>query len=448
MTRTLPAALLLLAAAVSAPAQLTLYQLSDGHEQPAPAVLNLGMALTGDAQEATLRARNEGVAKATLEKLFVAGSGFELVRYPTIPWIIAAGDYVDFGVRFAPQQYGSYSASLTVNSTILLLVGRTSAALSLTDGSTVLGSIAPIDFGNTEGGTAKIRTFALRNDTTITLPVPIVTALGDAFHGPHGLTGVTELRPGSSASFTLTFAPLGSGPADGWLQVGERAYRLLGTGTNPPFPKPVLLLENGYPASGSLGRVLVRFGAAATFDATGTLKLDFQPNTPGVVDDAVQFTAGGRRVAVTAKQGQMAASADAEFQTGTTAGVITFTVTLGGWTDTFTVPVAAERVSLTAAKAQRSPDRIQIDLTSFDNTRSISRLVFTFYLNTGRAHPNGSVTVDAGPDFTRYFESSRLGGSFALRVTFPITGDAGALSGVEMEATNNAGTTLTPRLLF
>ncbi|MEO8661140.1 MAG: hypothetical protein ABI693_21905, partial [Bryobacteraceae bacterium] len=273
-------------------------------------------------------------------------------------------------------------------------------------------------------------------------------ALGDAFHGPDGLTGVSELRPGSSASFTLTFAPLGSGPADGWLQVGERAYRLLGAGTNPPFPKPVLLLENGYPTSGSLGRILIRFGAAATFDAAGTLKVDFQPNTPGAVDDAVQFSGGGRSVPVTAKQGQMAATADAEFQAGTTAGVITFTVTLGGWRDTFTVPVPAETVSLTGAKAQRSADHVQIDLTSFDNTRSISKLVFTFYLNGGKAHPNGPVTVDAGPDFARYFGSSRLGGSFALRVTFPITGDAGALSGVEMGATNNAGTTTTQRLVF
>ena len=91
---------------------------------------------------------------------------------------------------------------------------------------------------------------------------------------------------------------------------------------------------------------------------------------------------------------------------------------------------------------------MQIDLTSFDNTRSISKLVFTFYLNTGRTHPDGPVTVDVGPDFSRYFESSRLGGSFALRVTFPISGDAGVLSGVEMAATNNAGTMLTPRLLF
>lgn len=443
--------LLLLAALLPclAPAQMRLLVLLDsGAEQAAPAVLDLGTPYVGDVQEARLRVRNDGTAKLTIDKMFVAGSGFELAHNPTIPWILAAGGSVDFSVRFAPKQPGSYSASLTVNATTILVVGRTPAALSVLAGDAVLGASTPLDFGNTVRGNSAARTLVLRNDTGGTLPVPLVTVLGEAFHGPEGLAGITELRAGSSASFAVTFLPEKTGAQDGWLSVGDRAYKLLGTGLDPPFPKPTLFLDAPVSTSGARARVTIRFNVAAPFDAKGTLEMAFQPAAAGAVDDAIQFLSGGRSVAFTVAQGQMSGVVDSEFQTGTTAGQIVFTAKVAGWTDTLTVPVNPQVVSMDSAKATRSTGQVLVEVTGFDNTRSLSTLNFTFYLRDGSPYPQGPVPVDARTSFAQYFGSSTLGGAFLLRVTFPVSGDASALAGVEMEAVNSTGSAKTQRLSF
>ena len=447
MIRFLLASLLLLPSL--AQAQLHLLVVPDsGDEQPAPGVVDLGTPYVGDSSELKMRVRNDGAVKASIDKMYIAGSGFELTQNPTIPWILAAGASVDFTVRFAPKQFGSYSAGLTVNTISILLVGRTPAALSLLFGDSLLGAATPLDFGTVQRGSSASRTLILRNDTNASLPVPAVTVLGDAFRGPDGLTGITALSAGSSASFSITFTPQAASPQDGWLTVGGRSYRLLGTGVNPPFPKPSLYLDNPVSTSGARAHVLISFNVAAPFDATGTLQMDFQPATAGVADDAIQFVAGGRSVPFTIANGQMSGVVDSEFQTGTTAGQIIFTATAAGWTSTLTVPVNPQAVSFDSAKATRSTGQVQLNASGFDNTRSVSKLTFTFYLSDGSPLPGGAVSVDAASNFATYFSSSTLGGAFSLRVTFPVSGDVTMLGGVEMQAVNTAGTAATQRLVF
>lgn len=434
---------------VFAQAQLQLNVIdSNGAEQPAPAVLDLGSVSAGDSVEAKFRVRNPGQAKASLDKLYIAGAGFALAHDPTIPLILAAGAWVDFGVRFAPRQFGSYSASLTVNTASMLVVGRTPSVLTLLDGNSVLGAAAPLDFGTVEVGKSATRRLTLRNDTGSALPLPAITVQGDAFHGPDGLGALGEVGAGASAVFTVTFTPAAANAVDGWLLVGQRPYHLLGAGTNPPFPHPTLVLDN--PAVGSGGRagILVRLGVAAPFDASGTLTLQLNPSSPGAQDDAVQFLAGGRSLPVTVKKGDVNAAVDAAFQAGTTAGEILFTVTLAGWTDTLHVPITPQVVSMDSAKAVRTGAGVEVDVTGFDNTRNLSQLKFTFFLADGTPLATGPVSVAVGQSFTDYFATSTLGGSFALKVQFPVTGDARALGGVEMEAVNSAGSAKTRRLSF
>jgi hypothetical protein len=75
-------------------------------------------------------------------------------------------------------------------------------------------------------------------------------------------------------------------------------------------------------------------------------------------------------------------------------------------------------------------------------------MAFTFFDTSGRQIQPGAIRVEAAADFRRYFTASTLGGIFSVRAQFPVTGDASAISGVEVEVVNASGTTRTQRIRF
>ena len=108
------------------------------------------------------------------------------------------------------------------------------------------------------------------------------------------------------------------------LTLGDRSYPLLGTGIDPPLPKPTVSVDLKQVASAQQGTLIVRFDAPAQTSGTGTATLDF----PRPADPAIAFAAGGRSVTFPIAPGDT--QAVLPFQTGTTAGVLTFTAQVGG----------------------------------------------------------------------------------------------------------------------
>ncbi|HMC59642.1 MAG TPA: hypothetical protein VKJ01_10655, partial [Candidatus Solibacter sp.] len=132
--------------------------------------------------------------------------------------------------------------------------------------------------------------------------------------------------------------------------------------------------------------------------------------------------------------------------TGTTAGVITFAVQLGGVTDQLAVTIPAAPVGITAAQGLRSTASVEVRVTGFDNTRTLSQLTFTFFDAAGNALAP-AITTDATKDFAQYFQTSD-GGVFLLRAVFPVTGAASAIASFEAGLTNSAATAKTARTVF
>jgi hypothetical protein len=89
-----------------------------------------------------------------------------------------------------------------------------------------------------------------------------------------------------------------------------------------------------------------------------------------------------------------------------------------------------------------------VDVTGFDNTRSIGALAFTFYDSSGNVLPSGSIQTNAAGDFAKYFSGSDLGGAFILRAVFPVTGDTSRIASCDVTLANSAGTTKAPRISF
>ena len=429
-------------------AQLQLFLVEGQVERPVVGALDLGAIDAGDALEAVLRVRNPDPFPARLETLSAAGVGFALARAASTPLTLSPGAVFDFAVRFEPASAGAYSAVLTVNNLTVLLRAVALPApvvwLELEGVRSVLGPSSSVDFGSVEEGSSQVRRFILENRSAAELSLA-VGVTGAAFRGPAGITSPATLMPGKTASFEVVFEPLTSGVQAGALEINRRTFRLRGVGLDPPFPKPEIVFQPAPTSSGQQARLAIRLASPSPLDGAGQVRMEFRSAVPGVPDDpAIEFLHNSKRAATfVVKRGAEAADfggrPEIYFQTGATAGSIVFTVELGEQTAEATVAMAPLPVVIDSVRATRGAGAIEVRVAGFDNSRSTTQIVFTFFDRAGGAVAPGRIVVDAASEFRRYFETSSVGGLFELRAAFPVTGDAASIAELEVEIANALG---------
>lgn len=433
------ALLLLSSTAAFAQVQLLLVD-APGSEKPVSTLYQMGSAPVGDRLDAVFRVRNTTQAALTIRTLTLGGTGFSMFGQPSLPHTLAPGLNVDFTVRFSPRDYGSYSANLSVNGTGLLLMASSTAAPVLSMNRTPLPSGSAVDLGLAERGTTASKTFHLENTTTERVRVAATSVTGKHFQlGPMPSLPL-ELPPQASLDFNVLFAPTASGVFEGSLTIDGRSYRLTGAANEPPFPKPTVVIDLPNPISGQQGRVSVQFGQQSRAIGSGKLRMEFRPTSAIAIDDeAVRFVRSNRSINFDVTEGMTSPVSDLTFQTGTTAGTIVFTAEVGGWTATASIDVARERVHFDKTRLTKNGSMLEIEVTGYDNTRSIGQLSFTFFTAKGEIVSPGAIRVDSNADFRRYFESNTTGGGFTLKAVFPVAGSITGIASAEVEIANASG---------
>ena len=434
--------LLALVLAPAAHAQFDLFLVVGGVEQAAPAVCGLGSLYANESALAHFRLRNTSTAPATVTVLSVAGVGFTLS--PTaLPVVLAPQGAVDFDVSFSAADTGAYSAALGSDGIAILLTATVAPRLTYrVDPPSGTAFPGPLDFGIVVRGATSQRRITIQNETTLILTVPAISVRGNDFALLGTVPSGHALGPHQGGEFTIVFTPHSAGALQGSLTLGDRSYPLVGTGTDPPLPKPTVLLDLNRATSAQQGALIVRFDAPAETSGTGRATLDFH----GPADSAIAFAAGGRSVAFPIAPGDL--QAVLPFQTGTSAGVLTFTAQIGGYSGQQSVTIAAAPPGISTAQAVRTGGTLAVSITGFDNTRSLGALSFTFYDAAGNPIAPGAIRTDSTADFAQYFASSGLGGVFLLRAEFPVTGNAAMVASCEATLDNSAGSTKTQRTSF
>ncbi len=444
---------------LSALAELQLKVVENGAERAVGAYFQVGTTAVGDPLDLSFLIRNTGATAANLQTLSVSGVGFTLLDVPSLPFTMQAGTAVNFVVRFKPTAYGTYSANLAFNNSSTILSGGTVAAatVKLVEGATIttLNSGNTIDFGRVERGARSMRRIRLENLTTVTLTVASITVEGAAYRGPAGVNTPLTLQAQASADFDVTFEPASAGTFDGVLRVDSRTFLLRGIGAEPPLPRPLIELGSTTPTSSQQVPLAIRFASVAPTSGTGELRVELHPATSTAVDPAVLFpSTGSRFVTFTVKEGESVARFNGQssllFQTGTTAGTLTFTAKLGDYTETASATIVAASVGLDSVTGARSGSSLEVRVIGYDNTRSLSKLAFTFYDKSSNIVQPGQIPVDVTTTFRDYFTASQkeVGGVFLLRVVFPITGDASGIGSVDVEITNSNGVAHPARVQF
>jgi len=446
--------LLLMAAAPPAQAQFELFRVNGNAEVPVPSLYDFGSIYAGETVSTHFRLRNASSAAAVLAVLNAAGTGFTLTG-PAVPLAVAPSAPVDFTVTFSAATVGSYSANLEVTGLPVLLTASVAPSLTysvvLSSGRRQLGT-TPIDFGTVTIGSAGSLHFTAVNQTQSPLIVPAIAVEGRYFVLSGSSPAGQILQAQQQAAFEVQFAPLSSGNFTADLVIGDRTYSLSGTAPPLPMPVPRVSVNLAQAQSAQQGSIAVTFDAPAAGDGSGTLTLDFQPSTFAGKDSVVAFAAGGRSLAFTFSAGDTQArfgtQTAALFQTGTTAGTITFAGLIGNTTATQSVTVSPAQVSISAVQVERTSGGLTLQLTGYDNTQSVSVLIFTFFDAAGNTIPPGGLTADSRTAFQSYYSASDLGGLFRLNSQFPVTGDTSAIHSVEVQLTNSAGTAKSTRTSF
>jgi hypothetical protein len=262
-----------------------------------------------------------------------------------------------------------------------------------------------------------------------------------------------EIAPGGELAFEVRFAPVRAGVFRATLSIDGRAISFAASAYEPPLPEPLLSFGSGTFASGRQESLRVRFAEPARGNGEVKVTLAFTPRQGSPDDPAIQFIANSQRsllLKVSPGDEALTWNGDPEliFQTGTTAGVLRFTVSYDNNVRTIDYSIAAAAPRLEAARIERTSSRLTVTLTGFDNARSMATLAFTWYHKDGTVIGGGPLVSQVGSIFATYFQNGAGGGTFSATATFPVSGSTENVTGLEIEAANGAGSTRASRVTF
>ncbi|MGA3026139.1 MAG: hypothetical protein ABSF98_15335 [Bryobacteraceae bacterium] len=374
---------------------------------------------------------------------------FAVYGAPLPPFQVVIGIPQAFYINFKPTGPGPFTATLTITGTgvstsdvytlSLALTGTGATAPTLTDSTG--HSYCPGDqvyVGRTQVGTTVQTILTITNPTQSAVTA---TVAGQDF----GPTTPVTVGAGATQTLPITFTPSIPNAETGTLTVSGLVYNLAGNGFAAPLLPPTLALSGNYNLSSNQAQVSISVPAAASSAESGTLALAFQPNPATLPNDPnIVFTATGTQ-SMNA-QVNPGDTAQYTFQTGTTAGTITFTFTLNpaasGVTASTSTTILPAIVALDLSTAVPATDEIILSLAGFDNTHAASALSFTFYDTTGKAIAPGLIQSNVTAAFANYYTANpAAGGVFNLQATFPVTGDITKVASVDVQFTNPAGVT-------
>lgn len=380
-----------------------------------------------------------------------------------IPPTPSSLNFLEFTVQFSGTLVASYSANLQVNGISVLLLAAVQPAPVITFSPPCTPDPnSGTDFPKVQMGASIGCNFYVQNPSSQPISV---TVTGNGFV-QQGIQ--SPLNPGGATSFMITFTPVcGTAIYNGSLVVNGQTFALSATGITPTLA-PIINVDS-VSVSAQQPTVTLSLPTAAPCGATGYLNLAFTSGVQGVASDsAVKFLQGNvTSLPFSVAQSSTVATFNGQpsttFQTGTTAGAITFTTTetpMAGdptATATTTIPPAIITIDTATASNQIS-GQLNVTVTGFDNTYSAGMMSFTFFDTSGK-QVGSVVSSNFTSCFAGYFglgttttgcspAGQNSGGTFLMLISFPVLGNQALIGTVQATLTNKAGPVQTGPLTF
>lgn len=386
-----------------------------------------------------------------------------------LPSSLNPNSSANFTVTFAPGAVqADYQATLSVGTNTYLIQGSgvsstigdiSSLTITYTDSTGVRLTAQP---ATTIAFTTPTLTFTVTNPLTSinAVSVPSLTVAGTGFTLSGAPAIPATVQPGQSITFQITFSASAAGAYTGTLSIGTRTFSLTASaaatlGSSGSALPGITLICGTAPCStqtfGSQQQIhlSLQLSSGAPYQSIVTFGATFAPSITGITGDpSIGFIAP-----VTTPQFQVTFASGAQkgtyngqsqftFQTGTTAGTITFTLTyLGQQTLTWTIVIPPSPIQIASTVAQVAGTNLVVTLTGYDNTYSAGNASFNFYDTSGKLL-QPSLVVPSAMAFQQYFFGANdYGGAFSFQVTFAVNGDPTQVGSVAVTLANSVGST-------
>jgi hypothetical protein len=444
----------LIAAALALPmaarAQLTLESVNGSTQTPVGATFSFGSVASGSSAGVVFRALNTGSSAVVIDTLSLSGAGFSISAVNgTLPYTIAPGNFLGFTVQFTAGSPAAYSAGLLVeNISVLLLANSVVGPTVSFFPPCALAGPNGVNFGTLTNGSLHLCNFLISNGNTQPITISTIAVTG-AFQASQVPALPVTLPPGQGTMFVVEITPgCGTQAVTGTLTVNTASYALSGQGADPPLPTPVLALDVAALGSGEQHSLTMSLASPAACAMSGNVNLVFTPskNLPVGDDTSIVFLSGSTRsLQFSATPGSsavtIAGQASAAFQTGTTAGTITFTVSGIPGTSLPSISFAI------APASNQITGQLDLEVIGYDNTYSAGPMTFTFY-DANNNIIGSAISANFASNFQSYFAMYKSGSSFLARVSFPLQGSGTVVTTLTATLSNNAGATQTGTLTF
>src|SRR5712692_4170041 len=204
--------------------------------------LDFGNVSTGTNKTKTITLTNPGPASVTVYRAYASGSGFSMTGL-RFPLKLGPGQKTAFGVVFAPVSTGSVTGGVSLVSNALH--SPTTIALTGTGVQPLQSqlSVTPpsASFGNVGVGARNTYAFTMTNSGRASVTVSQVHVSGSGL-SVGGLSLPLTLAPGQKTTFSVVFAPAGTGNVTGSVSLVSNApnspttIALSGIGVQPLQP--------------------------------------------------------------------------------------------------------------------------------------------------------------------------------------------------------------------
>lgn len=381
------------------------------------ATLNFGNVSVGQHKSSTLTLTNSapaGSASGTVTGISTTGTGFS-VSAPGVPFALGPGESASLTVSFQPNAAKSANGQLSI--TIEGAAQADVASLSAT-GIAASGQLgvnpSALSFGTVTVGNSQSQNVSL-SATAADIVISGATTTGPGF-SLSGISFPATIPAGSSAGFSIKFAPNSSGPATGQVAFSSNASNsatlsLTGTGSQQSANITVT------PASLNFGNVPVGNRKSSTVTVTNSAAAG---SAAGIVTQisatGASFSVSAPAVPFTLDPGQ-SASLTVSFAPNSAAA------------DSGQVAVAVQGTS--------QPDIVDLSGTGVTVVGQIS--VSPSTMNLG--------TVTLGSSQTQRGTLSASGADVTVS-SGTVSGQAFSLSGISFPATITAGTSIPFTITF
>jgi len=197
---------------------------SKGQAQLAVSVstVSFGSVLVGSSTTQSVTLTSSGTAALNLSQASISGSGFTMSGITT-PVTLSAGQTATLTLKFAPQQAGNDSGSISLASN----AANSPAVISLSGTGTVATlqlSVTPasLNFGNVAVGGTGTQTATLANTGSSNVNVAQITVSGGGFSTTGTLPSST-LTAGQTVPLSIAFSPTSASTFTGTVSIDSNA---------------------------------------------------------------------------------------------------------------------------------------------------------------------------------------------------------------------------------